>query len=484
MSWITIGIIAAIVVFVGILIGAGYVKSPPDKAFIISGPHKKTRMLIGKAGVKIPFVERMDKLDLSLIPIDVKTSSEVPTADYINIKVDAAVNVKIGKDTESLSKAAVNFLNKRSDEIGRVAREVLEGNMREIVGQMQLQEMVSDRQKFAEMVKENAAPDLAAMGLEIISFNVQNFVDGNQVIENLGVDNVEQIRKKAQIARAQSERDVAIEKAKAAKEANDAKATAQEAIAERDAQLATKQAALKKEVDKERAQADAALGIEEENQRKLRDVAATDANIAKAEREAELKQKEIQLKEYELDAIIRKQADAEKYAAEQKAEAQRIARQSQAEADKFEAQRRAEADKFAAEQRAAAMRIEAEQKAEALKIEAEAKKQAALAEAEGITAIGKAEAEAIQKKAEAQKLMSDASIIEMTMAALPQIVANAAAPLTNVDKITFYGEGGSTKLIGDVMNSTSQVIEGVKESTGIDITSLIAGYFGGKAANN
>lgn len=484
MSWITIGIIAAIVVFVGILIGAGYVKSPPDKAFIISGPHKKTRMLIGKAGVKIPFVERMDKLDLSLIPIDVKTSSEVPTADYINIKVDAAVNVKIGKDTESLSKAAVNFLNKRSDEIGRVAREVLEGNMREIVGQMQLQEMVSDRQKFAEMVKENAAPDLAAMGLEIVSFNVQNFVDGNQVIENLGVDNVEQIRKKAQIARAQSERDVAIEKAKAAKEANDAKATAQEAIAERDAQLATKQAALKKEVDKERAQADAALGIEEENQRKLRDVAATDANIAKAEREAELKQKEIQLKEYELDAIIRKQADAEKYAAEQKAEAQRIARQSQAEADKFEAQRRAEADKFAAEQRAAAMRIEAEQKAEALKIEAEAKKQAALAEAEGITAIGKAEAEAIQKKAEAQKLMSDASIIEMTMAALPQIVANAAAPLTNVDKITFYGEGGSTKLIGDVMNSTSQVIEGVKESTGIDITSLIAGYFGGKAANN
>lgn len=484
MSWITIGIIAAIVVFVGILIGAGYVKSPPDKAYIISGPHKKTRMLIGKAGLKILFVERLDKLDLSLIPIDVKTSSEVPTADYINIKVDAAVNVKIGKDTESLNKAAVNFLNKRNEEIGRVAREVLEGNMREIVGQMRLEEMVSDRQKFAKMVTENAAPDLASMGLEIISFNVQNFVDGNQVIENLGVDNVEQIRKKAQIARAQSERDVAIEKAKAAKEANDAKATAQEAIAERDAQLATKQAALKKEVDKERAQADAALGIEEENQRKLRDVAATDANIAKAEREAELKQKEIQLKEYELDAIIRKQADAEKYAAEQKAEAQRIARQSQAEADKFEAQRKAEADKFAAEQRAAAMRIEAEQKAEALKIEAEAKKQAALAEAEGITAIGKAEAEAIQKKAEAQKLMSDASIIEMTMAALPQIVANAAAPLTNVDKITFYGEGGSTKLIGDVMNSTSQVIEGVKESTGIDITSLIAGYFGGKAANN
>ena len=472
MSWITIGIIVAIVVFVGILIGAGYVKSPPDKAYIISGPHKKTRMLIGKAGLKIPFIERMDKLDLSLIPIDVKTSSEVPTADYINIKVDAAVNVKIGKDTESLNKAAVNFLNKRNEEIGRVAREVLEGNMREIVGQMRLEEMVSDRQKFAEMVKENAAPDLASMGLEIISFNVQNFVDGNQVIENLGVDNVEQIRKKAQIARAQSERDVAIEKAKAAKEANDAKATAQEAIAERDAQLATKQAALKKEVDKEKAQADAALGIEEENQRKLRDVAATDANIAKAEREAELKQKEIQLKEYELDALIRKQADAEKYAAEQKAEAQRIARQSQAEADKFEAQRRAEADKFVAEQ-----------KAEALKIEAEAKKQAALAEAEGITAIGKAEAEAIEKKAEAQRLMGEASVIEMYLNALPQIVANAAAPLTNVDSITMYGEGNSAKMVGDIMQSTNQVMAGLADN-GIDIKALLAGAIGGKMASN
>lgn len=483
MSWIAIGIIVAIVVLVGVFIGAGYVKSPPDKAYIISGPHKKTRMLIGKAGIKIPLIERMDKLDLSLIPIDVKTSSEVPTADYINIKVDAAVNVKIGKDTESLNKAAVNFLNKRNEEIGRVAREVLEGNMREIVGQMRLEEMVSDRQKFAEMVKENAAPDLAAMGLEIISFNVQNFVDGNQVIENLGVDNVEQIRKKAQIARAQSERDVAIEKAKAAKEANDAKATAQEAIAERDAQLATKQAALKKEVDKEKAQADAALGIEEENQRKLRDVAATDADIAKAEREAELKQKEIQLKEYELDAIIRKQADAEKYAAEQKAEAQRIARQSQAEADKFEAQRRAEADKFTAEQRAAAMRIEAEQKAEALKIEAEAKKQAALAEAEGITAIGTAEAEAIQKKAEAQKLMGEASVIEMYLNALPQIVANAAAPLTNVDSITMYGEGNSAKLVGDVMKSANQVMAGLADN-GIDIQAMLAGAMAGKLASN
>lgn len=483
MSWITIGIIATIVLFVVILIGTGYVKAPTDKAYVITGPRKKPKVLIGKAGIKIPFIERLDKLDLTLIPISVQTADYVPTTDYIDVKVNSSVNVKISQTQEGLELAAAHFLNMPGRNIGDIVRETLEASVREIIGDMKLEDMVTNRQAFTDKVIATAVPDLAKLGLEIVSFNVQDFEDKAGVIENLGVDNIEQIRKKAQIAAAHAERDVAIAKAAAAQEANDAKVQAQEAIAEKDAQLAIKQAELQKNVDKEKAQAAAALGIEEENQRKLRDVAATDANIAKAEREAELKQREIQLKEYELDAIIRKQADAEKYAAEQKAEAQRIARQSQAEADKFEAQRRAEADKFAAEQRAAAMRIEAEQKAEALKIEAEAKKQAALAEAEGITAIGTAEAEAIQKKAEAQKLMSDASIIEMYLNALPQIVANAAAPLTNVDSITMYGEGNSAKLVGDVMKSANQVMAGLADN-GIDIQAMLAGAMAGKLASN
>ena len=452
--------IGVIVLAMLVLIGVGYVKAPPDKAYIISGLGKKNRILIGKAGVKIPFFERLDKLDLSLIPIDVKTSSEVPTADYINIKVDAAVNVKVGKEKEFLDKAAINFLNMDSSSIGAVAREVLEGNMREIVGQMRLEDMVSDRQKFAELVKKNADPDLASMGLEIISFNVQNFIDANGVIENLGVDNVVRIQKNAQISRAQSERDIAIEKAKAAKEANDAKAEAQEAIAERNAQLETKQAALKKDVDTKKAQADAAMSTEGQNQRQLIDVASKNADIAAAEKEAQLKQREIELAEYELTAQIRKQADAERYAAEQRAAAAQYKREREAEAKKFELT----------------------QEAEALKIEAEAKKFAAFAEAEGIAAVGAAEAEAIQKKAEAQKIMGEASIIEMYLNTLPQIVANASAPLTNVDKITMYGEGNSAKLVEDVMKTSNQILDGLGEQ-GIDLKALLAGAIGGKLAN-
>ena len=213
--------------------------------------------------------------------------------------------------------------------------------------------------------------------------------------------------------------------------------------------------------------------IEAENQRKARGVAATNADIAKAEREAELKKQQIELKERELDALVRKQADADKYAAEKKAEADLVARQKKAEADRYEQEQKAEAEKFAALQRA-----------EAAKAEADAIKYKAMAEAEGIAAVGAAEAEAIDKKAEAQKKMGEASIVELVMEALPKITANAAAPLTNVDKIVMYGEGGSTKMIKDVMNSTNQILEGVKEATGIDITNIVSSYMGSSAAIN
>ena len=206
---VLIGVIAAVLIV--LLIASGYVKAPPDMAYIISGMQRKSKVVIGRASFRFPFFQRLDKLNLRLIPIDVKTSNAVPTADYININVDATVNVKISNEPERLRLAAENFLNKPTDYVAAVAREVLEGNVREIVGKMKLEEMVSDRQKFANLVKENAEPDLAAMGLDIISFNVQNFVDGNEVIENLGIDNIVKIKKAAAIARAESERDIKAE---------------------------------------------------------------------------------------------------------------------------------------------------------------------------------------------------------------------------------------------------------------------------------
>ena len=331
---------AVLLVLLTIVFATGYVKAPPDRAYIISGLKRK-KILIGKAGVKIPFFERLDKLDLSLIPIDLKTSSEIPTADYINVRVDSNINIKIGKEDDFIARAAVNFLNKSGKDIGLIAREVLEGNIREIIGTMTLEEMVSDRQKFAEKVKENANPDLAAMGLEIISFNVQNFSDQNDVIVNLGVDNVVRISKRAAISRAESEKEIAIARAKAAKEANDAKVSSQEAIAEREAALETKKAELKKSVDIEQAKAEAAKQIEAENQRREQEISTANANLARQEKEIELKEREVAIKEKALEAEIKKTAEAQKYAEQQKADAKLYATQKAAEGDLFERQRQA-----------------------------------------------------------------------------------------------------------------------------------------------
>ncbi len=450
-----------ILVLILIIIVTGYIKAPPDQAYLISGIKKKTKIVIGRASVKIPFFERLDKLTLSLITCDVKTTSAVPTSEFINIQVDGVANVKISDTVEGINRAAKNFLNKDEDYIAEVVQQVLEGNMREIVGQMKLTDLVQNRELFAKKVLENAKPDMESLGLEIINLTVQNFIDNNRVIEDLGIDNVTQIKKAAAIAKANGERDIAIAKAIADQEAQKARIESDTIMAQRDNALKIEKANLKKQSDIKQAEADAAYQIQQQEQRKTIEVTSTNADIAKREKEVELQEKEIAIKERTLDAEVKKQAEAEKFK-----------KQQEAEADLYERQKEAEAQKY-----------EAIQRAEALKAEAEAKKYAAEQEAMGIRAKGLAEAEAIEKKAEAMKLMGEASIIEMYLQALPEVVKNASIPLANTEKIVMYGEGNSAKLVKDVMNSSNQVIEGLKESTGIDVNAILAGLVAGNTAS-
>ena len=316
-STIVIGVAAVLLI---LLIAVSYVKAPPDMAYIISG--LKRRVVIGSANIRIPFLERLDKVTLELIQVDVKTSEPVPNADFINVNVDAVVNIKVGRDPSKIDLAAMNFLNAQPAYIAGVAKEVLEGNMREIVGQMHTKEMVLDRQKFADMVKTNADPDLARMGLEIISFNVQNFSDNDKAIENLGIDNIAQISKDAAIARANAERDVAVARARAAKEANDAHIESETEIAKKNNELDIKKAELKKAADIQIAIAEAAKGIQAEEQRKLKEVKFGDANIARQEKEIELKERAVAIKEKELEAEVKKSAEARKYAIQQESDAE------------------------------------------------------------------------------------------------------------------------------------------------------------------
>lgn len=469
-----LGIAAAILVITIFI--TGYVKAPPDMAYIISGLRKKT--IIGKASIRIPFFERIDKLSLKLIPIDVKTSNAVPTADYINIQVDAAVNVKISSEPVKLALAAENFLNQDTDYIGKVSREVLEGNMREIVGRMKLEEMVSDRQKFAELVKENAMPDLAAMGLDIVSFNVQNFSDANGVIEDLGIDNISQIKKKAAIAKAEADKEIAIAKASADKQANDAKINAEREIAIKNNELDMQKSALKKEADVKKAEADAAYQIQQEEQRKTIEITTADADIAKQEKEVMIKQREAEVMEKALDAEIRKKAEAEKFARQQKAEAELYERQKNAEAKKFEVVQEAEAQKSKAE----AERYTREQEAQGIRMVGEA-------EAEAIKAKGLAEAEAMEKKAEAYQKYNNAAVAEMIIQVLPDVAGKIAEPLSQIDKITIIGGGdgnsGIEAVSGNVPAVMAKLFESMKETTGIDLGEIVrAGTYDAKVNRN
>ena len=454
-EWGTALIIVAVVIVVFLLMG--YIKAPPDTAYIITGLGKR-RILIGKAGIRLPFIERLDKLSLRVMQVDVKTSEAVPTNEFINVTVDGVANIKISSDPELLGRAAESLLNMDQQELIALVTQVLEGNMREIVGSVGLKEMVQDRQGVAKKITENVVPDMEKLGIEVVNFNIQNFKDGAGTIENMGIDNVEQIRKNAQIAKANAQRDIAIASSVAQQEANAVKVDSEKKIAAQNAELTVQQAEMQVRADTKRAEADAAYSIQQESQRKTIEITRADADIARREKEAELAEKEIAIQERKLDAEVRKAADAKKYQAEREAEAELARRQREADAQKYEA----------------------EQQAQARRAEAEAQRSAMEQEAEGIRARGLAEAEAIERKAEAQRKMGEASILEMYLAALPEVVKNAALPLAQTDKIVMYGDGNPTRMVRDVMNSSGQIIEGLKEATGIDLTALLSAYAAGK----
>jgi len=465
----TVAAIAIPLAVVLILI-SGYVKAPPDQAYIISGLKKDGKILIGRAGIRIPFLERMDRLYLGQMTVDIKTGQSVPTNDFINVNVDAVAKVRIGADPAMLALAAKNFLNKKPDEITRDLQDSLQGNMREIIGTLSLRDINTDRDSFSDQVMLKASKDMQKLGIEILSCNIQNVTDETGLIQDLGADNTARIKKDASIARAQSERDVAIAQADAEREAGEARVKAETILAQKTNELNLLKHELQKKEDVKKAEAEAAGQIEAQVQQKTIEQATVDAQIAKAQREAELREQQVKVREQELAATIRAQADAEKYKAQQAADAELYKRQREAEAKLYELQQDAEAERARAE----AARFAKEQEASGIQAVGEA-------EAKAIEAKGLAEAAAIDKKADAMQKYGEAAIVEMVTKILPEVAANVAAPLSKVDKITMYGDGNAAKLIGDIVNGTTQASEGVLEGLGVDLKSVLAGLLGGYA---
>lgn len=483
-AYVLIGVLVLLLV----LFFCSYQKVPKNRIGIRVGPFGN-KTVTGKAIFVVPFLQRIDYMTLENIQVDFVSKDSIPTQDAINIKVDAVANIAISQDPDVMKKAAAKFIGYTTDDIAAVVTPVLEGNIREIISQIKLKDLIQgDKKVLAEKVAENVKPNLVDLGLELTTFNIQNFKDDNGVINNLGIENTVSISKDAAKAKAAAEAEVKIAQALADKNANDARVAAELEIAQKQNELALKKASLKAMADTEAAKADAAMAIEAEVQRKDKEVKEVEANIARQEKEIELQEKIVSIKEKALEAEVKKTADADKYAAQQQADADLYRRQKKAEAEAFEIQRQADADAYTKLKHAEAEKQAMENEAAGKKALAEATQAQGEAEAAAIRAKLEAEAEGLNKKAEAMAKYGDAAKQDMQLEALklyfeqlPKIAEAAGNAYANVGKIYMYG-GDSSQLQGDIMKNVTQISEALGQSLGINPKDLLNSFIGAKLA--
>lgn len=463
-------LIAAIVVALVVFSFLCYKKAPPTQAIVVTGfGLSRPKVVCGRGVFVLPVVQRADRLNMRLLKIDVKTpETGVKTKEGVSLWLDSVVTVQVYSENSTVSdeevrnagyddikkyinsrqQAAIsNFLGMDEAHINEKINDVLQGNLREIVSEMTVDQILTNRKQMAVSVVENARPDLAKMGLEVVTFNVQDVKDAvdamghnHGVIEAIGVEQEELVKKRASIAKAEAERDVSCAKAAAAMAANEKEIEAQTAIAQRNNELELAKSKLKAEADK-------AAGMIQTNLRaKEVKESEADAEIARQKKMVDLAAQEAEVQQRKLDAEVRKQADAELYR-----------RQKEAEAQKYEAERAAEAAKFAKQQ------------------EAEGIELVGKAEAEAIRRKGLAEAEAMKQKAEAYKQYNDAAVAEMMIKVLPEIAKSVAQPLASIDKVSIIGgdASGVSGVSGNVPVLMAQTMEAMKEATGIDMKEIV-----------
>ena len=482
------GIVGGIALIALLLFSCFWKVAGTNEVIIVSGLGKvKTRT--GGGLFVLPILQKTQKMTLENIQVDFTSRQEIPTKDAIHVLVDAVANMSISIDPTRQAIAASKFAGYSTAQIRDIVIPVLEGNIREIISQTMFEDLIrGDKKVFAERIQENVTPNLADMGIDLTTFNIQNFSDKNGVIRDLGIENIEKIKKEASIAAAKAKAEVAVEQANADKLANDAKVAAATEIAQKQTEFAIRKAELQKQADTEQAKADAAKAIEAENQRREQEIATANANLARQEKEIELKEREVAIKEKALEAEIKKTAEAKKYAEQQAADAKLYERQRRAEAAKLEAEKKAAADLALATAEA-----EAQKKlAEAVEAEGKAKAAAAqalgLAEAEAIRAKAEAEAKGMLEKAEALKQYGDAAKQQMELDAIKVLyeqlpaIAEAIGKGYNGAEIHLIGND-SGQLAGNMMANITQIVEGFKGSTGIDPVSVISGMFGAKLSD-
>ncbi len=453
-------ILLVVVIFIMISVFVGrYVKVGPDEALIVSGRKKKLstgqivgfRIVRGGATFVWPILEISKTISLRIMPLDVNSSAY--TSQGVQVTVDGIAQVKIDSSQEAIATAAEQFLSHKEEEIKRIATQTLEGHLRSIVGNLTVEEINQNRDAFAQKVQELAAGDLANMGLKIISFTIREIADKNGYLESLGKAQIARVQRDAVIGQAEAKRDADIRSAEAMQAGQTAKFLAETKVAEANRDKEMKVADYQAAINERKAEADLSYDKKKYVIQQEVESEAMQVEIVKKQKGIELQEQEALRKEKELDAMVRKPAEAERFKTEISAEADRVKRSKEAEAQSY------------------TIKAEGLAKAEAIKA-------AGLAEAEIIKAKGEAEAAALSKKAEAYKQFNDAAMAQMVIEKLPEIAGAIAQPLSKTEKIVMIGDSGASKITKDITNILAQLPETVKGLTGVDITNIIKNYAG------
>jgi flotillin len=459
-------------------------KAGPNEVIVVSG-RGKVKFITGGADMVVPLFHTWNRLSLEVMTLDV-TTPEVYTSQGVPILVDGVAQIKIKKDESSLHAAAERFLGKKPEEIARIALETVQGHLRAILGTLTVEDIYKNRDQFAQKVQEISAGDLANMGLGIDSFTIRDIRDKHGYLEALGKPRIAEIKRNAAIAEAQANKDAAIAQADAEREtrqrAAEAQRLAQEAEAQRDAAVAeanADRARRQQEADAaaRRAaqiavfQAEQAIAEQQTVANRTRAEAEMAFELQKKTVEIQVQEQEIKRREKELDATIRRQADAKRYETETLAEAARRRVEAEAEAEKQRLSALAEGERARGLAQAAVAQAQGV-------AEAEVRKAQGLAEAESKKAQGLAEALGMEKKAEAWRRYNEAAVLQILAPLLPEIARAVAEPLSRVDRITMVNTGGGgdgvSRITGEVARVIAQVPPVVESLTGLKMDELLS----------
>jgi flotillin len=473
-----IGGVAAVllVLFIFVAIYASrYTKVGPNQVLVISGRKHSIvnpdgaacevgfRVVKGGGVFVWPVFEKVDILSLELLTIDVQTP-EVYTSKGVPVRVDGVAQIKVKGDDVSISTAAEQFLSKGTDEIKNIATQTLEGHLRAILGTMTVEDIYQNRDAFASKVQEVAAGDMANMGLSIVSFTIRDIRDNQGYLDALGKPRIAQVKRDAQIAQAEADRDAMIKSSQAIQAGQEAKFAADTKIAEAQRDYQSNVAQYQAAVNQKKAESDLAYDLQKYKTGQLVKAEEIQVTIIEKQKQIELQQQEILRKQRELEANVQKPADAERYKVETLANARKFQLETEAAgaASATKATGFANADVFKATGLA----------------EADANKARGLAEAAIIEAQGKATAEAMRMKAESFKQYNEAAVIEMIVRVMPEVAGKISEPLSKTEKMVIINSGngvggGASKVTGDITQIVAQLPPIIESLTGIKFEKLL-----------